>query len=100
MADGAKQMISLNVIRLLLVFCLSSLKFSTNAEKILRMANLVYRHGDRSAIRSYPSDPYANYWPQGFGQLTQVYCRSTDKDRTIMSAQAQLNGLYPPKGPQ
>ncbi|EDO35543.1 predicted protein, partial [Nematostella vectensis] len=92
----------------------------------------VYPHGDRSPIRSYPSDPYANYWPQGFGQLTQlgmqqeyylgkflrnrymestnflnssyirnqVYCRSTDKDRTIMSAQAQLNGLYPPKGPQ
>ncbi|XP_031562969.1 prostatic acid phosphatase-like [Actinia tenebrosa] len=30
----------------------------------------------------------------------EVYCRSTDTDRTIMSAQAQMNGLYPPHGNQ
>lgn len=30
----------------------------------------------------------------------QVYIRSSDKDRCIMSAQTQLNGLYPPHGQQ
>lgn len=35
----------------------------------------VYRHGDRTPLKSYPNDPYNNesvYWPQGPGQLTDV----------------------------
>ena len=35
----------------------------------------LYRHGDRTPVRSYPKDPYKDldkYWPQGPGQLTQV----------------------------
>ena len=32
--------------------------------------------------------------------LPQIYIRSTDFDRTLMTAQGVLNGLYPPSGDQ
>ncbi|ESN98287.1 hypothetical protein HELRODRAFT_84756 [Helobdella robusta] len=91
----------------------------------------VYRHGDRSPIKTYPTDPYGeSIWPQGFSQLTnagkrqhfelgkflrsryidgkpyrllnssynryETEIRSTDTDRTLMSAYSNLAGLYPP----
>ncbi|KAE8606595.1 hypothetical protein XENTR_v10010797 [Xenopus tropicalis] len=96
----------------------------------LRFVTLVYRHGDRSPVHGYPTDVHKeSAWPQGYGQLTQVgmkqhwdlgqelrarykgflnesynrheiYVQSTNVDRTLMSAEANLAGLYPPKGSQ
>ena len=94
-------------------------------------ANVLYRHGDRTPVRSYPNDPYNNesIWPVPYGQLTNIgkhqhlllgrwlrkryshllsdlyspydiYVRSTDIDRTLMSAESHLAGLYPPSGNQ
>ncbi|XP_012883492.1 PREDICTED: prostatic acid phosphatase [Dipodomys ordii] len=96
--------------------------------KELKCATLVFRHGDRSPIETFPNDPIMeSSWPQGFGQLTQlgmeqhyelgqyikkryrkllnesynreqVYIRSTDVDRTLMSAMTNLAALFPPEG--
>jgi len=101
-------------------------------EKELLAVTVMFRHGDRTPIDSYPNDPYKGqqYWPVGPGQLTprgkrmhfhvgqylrrrygdkilreqynatDIYVRSTDVDRTLMSAMSNLAGLYPPKGNQ
>ncbi|KAJ6629958.1 hypothetical protein lerEdw1_014684, partial [Lerista edwardsae] len=84
------------------------------------------RHGDRTPAATYPTDPYKeDIWPQGFGQLTtigmqqhfklgqllreryknflsneyhkkEIHILSTDGDQDIMSAQANLAGLFLP----
>ncbi|XP_065830764.1 lysosomal acid phosphatase-like isoform X1 [Oscarella lobularis] len=103
----------------------------------LQLASLVFRHGDRSPDRTFPTDPHqVDEWPQGWGQLTQmgmlqhydlaqellikrymtkgtetfllsssyerdeIYVRSTDVDRTLMSAECQMAALYKPTGRQ
>ncbi|XP_022094023.1 lysosomal acid phosphatase-like, partial [Acanthaster planci] len=101
-------------------------------ERTRQLVNLLYRHGDRTPINIYPSDPHrADTWPEGLGQLTtlgmemhyklgqwlrnryidseflnatynrdSVHVRSTDSDRTLMSAESDLAGFYPPQGSQ
>ena len=114
--------------RMVLTDCISS---SQAVPGQLRMVHVMFRHGDRTPISHYPTDPWADphHWPVGPGQLTslgkrqhfqlgqwlrqtygggrllgevyseqEVTVRSTDVDRTLMSAGANLAGLFPPTG--
>ncbi|XP_038049005.1 prostatic acid phosphatase-like isoform X2 [Patiria miniata] len=106
---------------------------TSSSNRTLKLTHVLFRHGNRSPIKAYPSDPYQeDTWPQGFGQLTQegmrqhyelgkwlrqryvtdsrllnssyvrteIHVHSTAYDRTLMSAQSNLAGLYPPQGRQ
>uniref|UniRef100_A0A670JQJ1 acid phosphatase n=1 Tax=Podarcis muralis TaxID=64176 RepID=A0A670JQJ1_PODMU len=107
---------------------IGSLLLQSASGRELVFVLLIYRHGDRSPIEVYPNSLHnESAWPQGFGQLTkigmqqqyelgkyikkrysnflsaeykreEILIQSTESDRTIMSAQANLAGMYPPTG--
>ncbi|XP_073817292.1 acid phosphatase 1 isoform X3 [Musca autumnalis] len=100
---------------------------TTNLKGKIVFSHVIFRHGDRTPIEPYPTDPWRKpeFWPTGWGQLTnigkqqqyhlgqwlrkryssllsktynkdEIYIRSTDVDRTLMSALSNLAGLYEP----
>lgn len=40
----------------------------------VRFAAVLYRHGDRTPVETYPTDPWRNesIWPVKFGELTNI----------------------------
>lgn len=111
---------------------LYQVQVAAQVETELQLVQILFRHGDRSPVMTYPNDLYnETKWAEfgGFGQLTQTgmnqhhnfgrflrdryanffnkfYNRenthviSTDFDRTLMSAQSLLSGLYEPQAYQ
>ncbi|KAK3789399.1 hypothetical protein RRG08_005547 [Elysia crispata] len=94
-----------------------------SAESVV-LTQVIFRHGDRSATHTYPTDPHVSDWVDGLGQLSktgmmqayelgqylrqryrnlisekfrkdEVYVRSTNYERTLMSAECVCAGLFP-----
>lgn len=117
--------LGLAVLSCLLGYCVLSETLPYES-KTLRIVVILFRHGARAPVSTYNSDPYKNYqWPDGLSSLTNagklqlyelgkkyrsyysnflpeeyqekdVYVRSSDKSRCLMSAYTFLAGLYPP----
>ncbi|XP_026331688.1 testicular acid phosphatase homolog, partial [Hyposmocoma kahamanoa] len=117
--------LGLAVLSCLLGYCVLSEQLPYES-KTLRLVIIFFRHGAKIPESTYKSDPFRNYqWKDGAGALTNtgkiqlyelgkkyrsyyanfipeeyydkdVYVRSSDKSRCMMSAYTFLAGLYPP----
>ncbi|XP_050354371.1 lysosomal acid phosphatase-like [Nymphalis io] len=117
--------LGLAVLSCLLGYCVLSETLPYES-KTLRLVIIFFRHGARTPVSTYKSDPFKNYqWPDGLGSLTntgklqlyelgkkyrtyyanfipeeyyekEVYIKSSDKSRCMMSAYTFLAGLFPP----
>ncbi|CAH0722839.1 unnamed protein product, partial [Brenthis ino] len=126
---AAVVVLGLAVLSCLLGYCVLSETLPYES-KTLRLVIIFFRHGARTPVSSYKSDPFKNYqWPDGLGSLTNVgklqlyelgkkyrsyyanfipedyyekdvLIRSSDKSRCMMSAYTFLAGLYPPSEKQ
>lgn len=54
----------------LLCFCVTFIFCEEN----VKYAAIIYRHGDRTPVDTYPTDPWKNesLWPVRFGELTNI----------------------------
>ncbi|CAM1314521.1 ACPP (predicted) [Pycnogonum litorale] len=110
-----------------ILFVLCIVLWKTCDSKVIQLT-VIHRHGARTPVVFYPNDPHKHdYWSRGLGQLTnegkvQEYelgnfirlkydellgkqyfanktsYRSTDVDRTLMSAQLVSASLFKPQG--
>ncbi|VDO41427.1 unnamed protein product [Onchocerca flexuosa] len=111
-----------------LIFLLLLIGTTTLADELI-LVQIVWRHGDRAPMSTYPTDIHREEaWSYGWGELTELgmqqqfalgrlirhryiegnynflsnnykpkelYIRSTDVNRTLISALANLAGMYP-----
>ncbi|CAG7831534.1 unnamed protein product [Allacma fusca] len=105
----------------------NSQKWNQGNLETLQLVQVIMRHGDRNPIAPFPLDPNKDnpdYFPEGFGQLTNVgvkqtnnlgkfvrqrydgfigstyhsdelYALSSDTERSIRSGNSFLRGLFP-----
>ncbi|KAK9871073.1 hypothetical protein WA026_011354 [Henosepilachna vigintioctopunctata] len=110
----------------IIILIFSLLNLCRTEDELIAVTALI-RHGTRIPQELYPLDPYHNYsWPFAMGDLTnqgigelynvgrwlrmnydsflsreydvnEIYAQSVDYDRCVMSGEATLAGLYPPR---
>ncbi|XP_055384049.1 prostatic acid phosphatase [Condylostylus longicornis] len=58
----------------ILLFAFFSNCLSDELSGKLVFAHVIFRHGDRTPVSPYPTDPWRDpkFWPTGFGQLTNI----------------------------